>query len=362
MRLGSGQNLLLGQQLARGAQGSVHDVVEPPGLVFKHYTEEILASNPPAGQRIQAMIAHQPQQWREPGGHVLLAWPTDVVLDNQRFVGFVMPKIDLSRAAEIHDVSNPSSRTNPASNIAWTSGFTWRYLAQTAANLALATQTLHDAGYVIGDFNDKNILVHADARVTLLDCDSMQFRDPTTGTLFLCDFKRADFDAPERLHAPKTRPREPNADLFPLAIHIFQLLFEGRYPFDGIWAGPGEKPTRTTLAAQGLFNCAGDARLRPQPTAPPFDLVPSDLRQLFTSAFVDGATRPSARPTAHTWHTALTALVGGLHDCPKDPHHTYGGHLTTCPWCQRSMATSVTQTALPPATQRPRHCWALREV
>ncbi|MDT3442792.1 hypothetical protein [Pseudofrankia sp. BMG5.37] len=351
MRLGTGQNLVVGHPLAQGGQGSVHEVVSPPGLVFKRYSDAVLASQPSPERRIQAMIDNRPSQWREKSGHLLLAWPTATVLDGRRFVGFVMPRIDTSRAAELHLVSNPSDRAKPAKNVAWTAGFTWRYLVQTAANLSLATQGLHDAGYVIGDFNERNVLVHADARVTLVDCDSMQVRDPRTKTLYLCEVGREEFEAPERHGAPRTRPRDESADLFPLAVHIFQLLFEGRSPFDGVWSGPGEKPSRGALAQRGMFNCSGDRRLRPQPTAPPFDLVPPDLRRLFTRAFVDGAKRPSARPMAGEWQTALTTLARGLRTCATNTSHVYGGHLGRCPWCQRPAppVTMATQIRPPPA-------------
>ena len=172
------------------------------------------------------MVANRPAKWRETGsGHVLLAWPTDVVIDGGSFVGYLMPEINIAETVELHEVANPSDRRTASD---WTNGFTWRYLVATAANLGLAVDALHAGGVVIGDFNERNVLVSSEARVTLIDCDSMQVTDPVSGHRFLCGVGRPEYTPPELLGADWSKTvRDPSSDLFALAVHLHQLLLEG---------------------------------------------------------------------------------------------------------------------------------------
>ena len=61
----------------------------------------------------------------------------------------------------------------------------WLHLVNVAANLCLAVENVHHVDAVIGDFQERNILVNDTTRVTLVDCDSMQFTD-AAGHQFLC--------------------------------------------------------------------------------------------------------------------------------------------------------------------------------
>jgi YVTN family beta-propeller protein len=111
---------------------------------------------------------------------------------------------------------------------------------------------------------------------------------------------------------------------------------EGVHPFDGVWHGDGEKPRRHQLAQQGLFAYAGDPLLRPRPTAMPFDLLPEEIRELFTRAFVLGAADPDVRPTGREWHDALGRCAADLRTCTSVERHLHPPHHATCPWCAQS--------------------------
>lgn len=359
---GAGDVVRLGRRLASGGQGEVFEVLSPPGSVFKRIFDRALADDPSVEARLAAMLTNRPSGWQEPRtGHVMLSWPTDVVSEGGRFVGLLMPLIEIARTVELHEIANPSDRRSPSSGKPWTKGFTWRYLVATAENLALATETLHDAGVVIGDFNERNILVWSDSRVSLLDCDSMQVTDPGSGRQFLCRVGRPEFTAPELLGADwDTTVRAASSDLFALAVHLHQLLLEGDHPFDGVWHGSGEKPKRQVLARDGLWVHAGDARLTPRPSAVDVDLLPAGLRDLFRRAFVAGATNSRARPTAAEWHAELAELRASLIVCTKDANHYSTPSSSTCPWCDRAEAararnalSKATAAALAPAP--PRH-------
>lgn len=58
----------------------------------------------------------------------------------------------------------------------------WRFPLGAAWNLAFMTARIHHDNLVIGDFSSSNVVVDANGFVTFLDCDSIAFTDPATGS------------------------------------------------------------------------------------------------------------------------------------------------------------------------------------
>ena len=359
-RTRSGQPVTVGRLLARGGEGEVFAVNSPRGTVFKKYLPAAFARDPALEDRLRAMVANPPAQWREPQSHhVTLAWPTDLVLENGRFAGFLMAAVEMAETVEPHRVTNPDDRRKASGSTAWAQGFSWKYLIHAAVNLAQATQMLHECGVVIGDFNERNSRVTRDARITLLDCDSMQISDPVGGGWFFCRVGRPEYTPPELMHADWSKTvRHASSDLFALAIHIYQFLLEGEHPFRGMWNGPGDKPSVTELASQGVWAYKKGGMLRPRRSAIPADMLPDSIMGMFRAAFEDGAINPGARPTARQWHQTLADLEASLQRCRVNTEHFYLAALRKCPWCQHEASRTSTQQALPPvamptATQAP---------
>src|SRR6516225_8812396 len=262
-----------------------------------------------------------------------------------------MPAVDTRQTVELHRITNPTDRRTATGAAAWTKGFDWRYLVRTAANLAHTTHVLHAAGVVIGDFNESNIRAWREARVTLLDCDSMQIRDPVSGEWFFCRVGRPEFTPPELVRADwASTVRHPSSDLFALAIHLYQLLLEGEHPFRGVWRGDGEKPPVSVLAGRGIWAHQNGGPLVPRPAAISAGLLPPAIVAMFRQAFEDGAVDPGARPTAARWHAALDGLAGQLRQCAADGAHFYPRSHDACPWCRYTPPPA----RRPPAAQPPR--------
>jgi len=360
----SGGTVLPGRKLATGGQGEIFAVSSPSGFVLKRYLRRTLDSDPALARRLRVMADGRPAEWREAAsGHMNLAWPSEVVLADGRFTGFLMPAVDTRQTVELHRITNPTDRRTATGTAAWTRGFDWRYLVRTAANLAHTTHVLHAAGVVIGDFNESNIRTWREARVTLLDCDSMQIRDPATGEWFFCRVGRPEFTPPELVRADWARTvRHPTSDLFALAIHLYQLLLEGEHPFRGVWRGDGEKPAVSVLAARGIWAHQNGGPLVPRPAAISAGLLPPAIVAMFRQAFEDGAVDPGARPTAAQWHGALDVLADQLRQCAADRAHFYPGSHDACPWCrytppparQPPPAPALPAEAPRPAPTRPR--------
>ncbi|MGY4856853.1 hypothetical protein [Cryobacterium sp. AP23] len=282
--------------------GSVHDQREKQ--------EDLDAKR----RKLPAMVTHKPIGRVQSGGQVVLAWPEDTLSENGTIVGFVMTKVNMAEAVEIHQISNSSDRNNPPpSGPQWVRGFSWLYLANTAVNLCIATDLAHSVGAVIGDFNERNILVSQSTTVTLIDCDSMQFRS-ADGKVHTCRVGRLEYTAPELLDANlRTIERQLTSDLFALAVHIYMLLLDGAHPFQsGAWERPGEKPKAAVLAKAGHWAGGPNSPLAPQPTAPSPKILPPEVQNLFERAFKTGAKTPDARPTATEWRVALQKMIKTL--------------------------------------------------
>jgi DNA-binding helix-hairpin-helix protein with protein kinase domain len=359
LRLGGGIGVRLGAVLARAGEGTIQEVVGHPEWVAKVFHPD-LKDRAAKCAKVAAMIESPPLGAVQADGFVVLTWPLHLVDGDGGPVGYIMRRVDTSDAVEIHTVSNPSNRLNPlASAPQWTPHVTWLHLVNVAANLCLAVDVVHRVDAVIGDFQERNILVNDTTRVTLVDCDSMQFTD-AAGHQFLCGVGRPEFTAPELagVSLAVTARRKPS-DLFALAVHIHLLLMAGNHPFlRGQWTGGGEQPDAMTLAKAGHWAGGPGSPLRTHPLAPPVNFLPDNIQRLFVRAFTDGARDPSNRPSAAEWRTALQGLQ--VRTCVRG--HQVPVETEQCPWCRidDERATRKTQRSqtiykvAPPTTPPPR--------
>ncbi|UXA19110.1 hypothetical protein [Mycobacterium sp. SMC-4] len=330
--LSDGSPLHLGPPLAGATgEGTVHAVRGRPDLAAKVFHAGLGGLSQKL-DKVAAMVDSPPPGAIQPDGFIVLTWPQQLLLDGSRPVGFVMPRIDTSTAVELHTMSNPSNRIDPMPSAPqWTRHATWGHLVNVAANLCLAVESVHRVEAVIGDFQERNILVADTTRVTLVDCDSMQFTD-RAGRRYLCPVGRPEFTAPELSGLNlREQMREKPSDLFALAVHIHQLLMAGNHPFlRGRWVGEGPQPDALSLARSGDWAGGPNSRLHTHPVAPPLAFLPTDIQQLFVRAFSGGATNPTLRPTATEWRRALTRIQ--LTHCVQAIHQVPVG-CAVCPWC-----------------------------
>ena len=140
-----------------------------------------------------------------------------------------MPR-DSPKYIEIYQVYSPRLRANLHPYI------NWKFLHRAAGNLAASFATLHEEGYVVGDVNQGNILVDpAQALVTLVDTDSFQVKDPSSGYVFRCPVGMLGYTPPEMrlVSSFDCVDRAPSHDLFGFGVLVFKLLMEGFHPFMG---------------------------------------------------------------------------------------------------------------------------------
>ncbi|MDP6039386.1 MAG: hypothetical protein QGG64_12605, partial [Candidatus Latescibacteria bacterium] len=316
--------------LGAGGEAKVFLLPKDPKRVAKVYHKPTKTH----AQKLSIMLANPPGDPMANQGHISIAWPVDLLQTtngNQEVVGFLMPNIkDMNSILNFY---NPQVRhqTCPLVN--------YQYLHRTARNLATSVGALHKRGYVIGDINESNILVSDTSRVTLVDTDSFQVSDPQTGQIYRCPVGKPEFTPPELQGISFSQiDRQPQHDLFGLAVLLFQLLMEGFHPFTGIYKDQGDPPPVEKRIASGHFPYSKKWRIPydPSPVSPDINMLHPDLKWLFFRCFETGHKRPKRRPDANAWVQALEKAEQSLVECAQNEQHLYSKHLRNCPWCERT--------------------------
>jgi serine/threonine protein kinase len=251
-----------------------------------------------------------------------------------RVIGFLMPRLrDAFPIHILYDVKERHARCPE---------FSYDSLCRAARNLASAAWAIHEAGYVIGDVNESNILVTRSALITLVDTDSFQVVERAVGRVYRCPVGTDMFTPPELQGVNFAEvDRSPEHDLFGLAVLFFRLLMEGSHPFACVFRGGGEPPEYGECLVKGYFPYGGRASISPPPLAPPFEMLHPQLRELFRQSFVEGHAAPRRRPDAQTWYQALTQSESALVTCARNEQHLFFSHCRECPWCERARRLGI---------------------
>jgi|GEM_PF-3842848 len=328
-RLSNEELITLSTELGGGGEGKIYQVESELSLVAKIYHPHKLSDD--IGEKLKLMLANPPVTPASQG--VSLAWPVDLLIcpSNNKIIGFLMPLV--SEGSPIHKFYTPKDRRQ------YSPFFNYLYLHRTARNLASLVHSIHQSGYVIGDVNESNILVTETALVRLVDTDSFQVADPTKEKVYRCPVGKPEFTPPELQGTTfRNLNRTPEHDLFGLAVLIFQLLMEGTHPFDGVFEGKGETPSKKERILNGHFPYGRQqVPYRPKPLAPSFNILHPTLQNLFIRCFVDGHYHPRLRPNAQSWVKAIDEAENSLITCSVNQHHLYGEHLKVCPWCEMAV-------------------------
>ncbi|MET0397781.1 MAG: TonB family protein [Longimicrobiaceae bacterium] len=331
VRCDGGETLLLvpGSELGAGGQATVYPVPGRPDRVAKIYHDPA----PEQELKLRQMLLRRPAGAALMGaGAGIFAWPLELLRgEDGALAGLLLPRVE--GRLRVFELYNPATRRERAPL------FHHGLLHRTARNLAAAFHKLHEAGYVVGDVNESNILVGEDGRVVLIDTDSFQVRDPASGTVYRCPVGRPEFTPPElRERSFAGTDRTPEHDRFGLGVLVFQMLMEGTHPFAGRFRGAGEPPSIQERIAAGHFphGLRAGGVLEPPRTAPPLQLLAPGVRALVRRCFEDGHHDPAARPSAEEWRDALAAAEEALATCARNEQHRCAPHLGDCPWCERA--------------------------
>ena len=349
----SGKQYQLSSKLGSGGEGDIFAVSGDSSKVAKIYHADRVSKE--LEEKLRYMVNKPPRT------EVLsqVAWPMDVLYDgSNKFIGFVMPKLTIdANLGEIYAYPPKGAAVMP-----------YNYKLIIAMNICSVIYAVHQAGYIFGDFNPKNIGINLKTgAVAFMDTDSYHIViDEKANKAYRCKVCLNGYVAPElqkqcEPYGQDAYEKAPlptftnETDNFALAIHIFKLLMNGYTPFNGI------KETETvSTASPGVGNLAikrdnycFKPHNKPQAVAvPPLDALPDDIAMLFNKAFIDGRKDPKERPNALAWRRALENYERVLKKCSKNPHHLYKNTLKVCPWCEADERYKKQFQAKPAPSQR----------
>jgi DNA-binding helix-hairpin-helix protein with protein kinase domain len=324
MRLfsGHGNAIDLGPILAKGGEGAVYEIDAAPAFVAKVY------HHPPDQQKQRKLAFMCSAGTKDLSKYT--AWPVRTLHHKAGgpVIGFAMRR--LLDCEPVHSVYSPAERKQSRPKMGWD------FLLHVARNTAAVFDIVHQAGVVIGDVNQNNVLVRSDSQVLLIDTDSYQIKSPQE--MHICGVGVPHFTPPELqgISDFKSVTRAIQHDLFGLALLVFHLLCGGRHPYSGVPCLPGAGESLEEDIRQLRYAYAGEEAMRgmkPPPMSIPIKTLPLQIEGMFRYAF----TEPGAagqRPTALDWVSALDQVRGGLKRCTQAGIHVFPGHLATCPWCE----------------------------
>ena len=323
--------LLSDRPLKSGGEAAVYTVVGDDGVVVKVYRDTPGSQQERRLERMLTMnpLGGRPTDRAQPSE---LAWPTAQARGaGGEFLGYAMQRFGEPEHVRLVGLFTRAQRIR-----LFPGRVDWRFLLGVSWNLAFMTARMHHEGLVVGDFSSNNVVVDANGFVTFLDCDSIAFTDPATGEYFPCLMQTADYCAPER---QKGGPATEAGDDFALAVLVYQLLSVGNHPFGGV---PHDSDSQSTvkdnIAASCSYVVEPDRVVVPRGVLDP-GVLPPELLLLAREAFGHGVGNPAARPSAEAWLRALDQERSRVRVCRARPHHTYGSHLSACPWCGRLART-----------------------
>lgn len=333
-----------------GGEASLFHIQNHPNLAAKLYNSDIL-NDPTKRSEKERKLKAMAQMNISPylDGQLRLAWPMDLLYEQGRMVGFIMPKVqDPINFFDVQRFNREAPASLATQNVlAAYPNFNWKYSAQIAYHLAALVAFLHAKGIVIGDLNQKNILLDSKtSQVILVDCDSFQFTDPKTHETFYCEVGMPEILPPELQQQGRFKGKfSKHTDNFSLAVHIFRLLLQNADPFGGIGS---QGPSRSAVDVgnrdilEGNCPYVRSCGLKIPAFVPDYTLLPQSVRILFDRTFnyTSGTAKARAanRATGLEWVKALKPYClprsKAITSCSKNPkHHVYPAHNTYCPWC-----------------------------
>lgn len=337
------QSLLLRESeiLAAGGEGTVY----LPGTYRDHAAKIYHAPSTDIQAKLRLMIDNTPRVPPGEEGRIAIAWPEELLLDPampSSTLGFLMRRVSGRPVIQYY---SPAQRCRSASL------FTYEHQMATARNIARAVEICHGQRYVIGDINESNVLVSETGAVALIDTDSFQVLDRSSGQIYRSPVGKPEY-TPAELQGYRfdSIDRTQDHDMFGLAVIIYQLLMEGVHPFTGVYTLSGDPPQLEDRIANGHFP---NSRTRAvpynhSPLAPPWQTLHPSLRDRFIQCFDIGHVSPETRPTAHEWAQTLEEAQADLILCPRNSQHRYSNHLADCLWCERAAAMGGFDYSFPP--------------
>jgi len=318
--------------LGRGGEGLVYPLRHDPHYVVKMFARPDAVRE----AKIRAMIAAPPAVNRD--GHLHLAWPEAIVTDtNGRFLGYMMPRIDMRRSVPLDWYLLPAQRK--AERLRGDSETDLGFRLTIARNIAAILVAIHAAGHALVDLKPPNILVDREhGTVVIVDCDGSRIFEP--GRIHPALVATEEYLAPE-FHG-RVKQADARQDRFALAVIVFRLLNDGLYPTNGTPLDPAAPASHIGRIKTGLFTVNPAAAMKPHPGS-----IQSFLADETIDLFRRGLSAAGLlRPAPYHWQCHLEQLLKRVRPCRAGRHAMLP---KGCPWCgEIPMAPRPAPPVVPP--------------
>lgn len=298
---------------AGGGEGNLYHIISPSKYqrkyVAKIYHPHKLTQE--RASKIDYLSTYPPSlEGVNSRNHSAVVWCKDVLLDNKKFVGFIMPYTSGEKLEILTTPKIPRKKRQTWSRFDFKEGKSaLTYRLKLGFNLCTAIHQVHRMErYVLVDMKPDNIVIQPNGLVSIVDTDSVEVVEKGE-TLFDAPVATPEYTPPEHYKELGYDPTQQQEwDLFGLGVILYKLFF-GIHPFAASTAPPHEN--LTTLAQKvekGFFvhdpKHANSFSIVPPPHKAFYNLN-EELQTLFMRCFVDGQEQPSLRPTAEEWCAAL---------------------------------------------------------
>ena len=314
--------LVLGERISRGKEGSVYAVEGEPHLVAKIFKKGKVTTH--RKEKVELMVQHK--VWL-PG----VCFPESILTYEGEFVGFTMQRAQ--DAIVLNDtifIPQELERLYP--------GWTRRDLVDVCLSFLERVKSLHEVNIIIGDINPNNVMLGNGKEAWIIDIDSVQVNG------YPCPVGWDEFTAPEILGGVQGL-RSIEHEQFAIAVMLFMIMMTGTFPYEN----SGSDDT-IQIIKSGLFPYGFDGRSE-RGLQPPlrwlcvWSHLSRDLKRLFWNSFHRDGSRyqPANRVTVEEWIGAFEDFKEILSYPDVDPQSLEifpirrkadrGAQLLDCPHC-----------------------------
>jgi len=235
----SGDNIVLGNKIAKGGEGEVYEVEGKKNICVKIYYENLRTES--KEDKLKFMIENPPLNIE--GENHKICWPKDILYKDKKFVGFIMVKAFEGSLLPYH-LCQPKI-SNELDN-SWKQTFDRKTSNGLASRLKLCvniTSLIHKIHetrkYVVVDLKPQNLLVTVTGKVSIIDLDSIQI-SLDEKVLFKAPVSTPEYAPPEASQILKNNEKiKVDWDIFSLGVLIYELLC-GLHPYVGSAKPPND--------------------------------------------------------------------------------------------------------------------------
>ena len=293
-----GRQIHLGNLIAKGGEGEVFEIINESRNCIKIYHSNISIED--KEEKLKYMCINQPSDLE--AENFRICWPKEVIYDNDRFVGYLMPKAFDDSLLPYHlcqpnipeKLSSKWKNTYDRNN---SKGIVSRLKLSTNI-IAVVSRVVSSGDYVIVDLKPQNILVTSGGNVSLIDMDSVQIVKEGK-VLFKAPVSTPEYTPPEAKEILKSEiPITSDWDTFSLGVIVYEIMC-GIHPYVGTANPPNDNLSTISEKIDNNITHITSGKEAFSTLPPPhniFELFSTKFKILFENIFREYTLGISSRP------------------------------------------------------------------